>query len=239
MLTPAQSSSLGQSCGDLRNCNDETLVVGDQCEGDGECKTDNNLNNCDDDFDIYIVEMPIPSARLVVCSTLTPLNASNCDLIDVVRLPTCDNSTLVSGDLCKYHKELEYNCYSDNDFNNCDGYDIYTVIPDYGACPMLTPNIMDASECDPNVFFHLRTCDDPTLVPGDLCKGGGECNTDLRLYNCGSVSVYRVSGQKTRHICCSVVVDDTHTHSTHSHMKRTMLILPRRLFAAGDTHPRI
>lgn len=32
---------------DPPSCNNATMQVGDLCEGDGECGTDNNLNNCD------------------------------------------------------------------------------------------------------------------------------------------------------------------------------------------------
>ena len=38
----------------LMNCESSTLKVGDLCEGDGECSTDTELNNCDN-FDIYLV----------------------------------------------------------------------------------------------------------------------------------------------------------------------------------------
>ena len=37
-------------------CSQYFLKPGDICEGDGECGTNDNLNNCGDDLDIYLID---------------------------------------------------------------------------------------------------------------------------------------------------------------------------------------
>ena len=77
-LRPAEAYECPEET-DIANCADEALEDGDLCEGDGECSTDKDLNNCGDGADIYVLTAdpavpPAPTAA-PVAPTASPTAA--------------------------------------------------------------------------------------------------------------------------------------------------------------------
>ena len=98
------------------------------CEGDGECGTNTNLNNCGD-FDIYIVPI-LCKGRSIIPLDKTKLSCPNDNPED------CDNTDLTTENAITYC-EGDGECGTNDDLDNCDygwlqnGKDIYVDLNDF------------------------------------------------------------------------------------------------------------
>ena len=115
----------------IHNCATSGLAVGDLCEGDGECGTDDDLDNCEHDgalqADIYVV------TAAPACPTLVAIDESDCPDNSLSILENCDAVGLAAGDLCEGDGE----CGTDTGLNNCGSADVYRV--EGGPTPTPTP----------------------------------------------------------------------------------------------------
>mmetsp|Transcript_2989 Transcript_2989/g.9049 ORF Transcript_2989/g.9049 Transcript_2989/m.9049 type:complete len:112 (-) Transcript_2989:3385-3720(-) len=105
----------------MPHCASSGLQVGDYCEGDGECGTDNLLNNCGPGgYDVYAVGGECPAklslAPVAVCPGETEKALED--------LPNCAAPFLAVDDLCEGDGE----CGSSQSLNNCgNGWDVYVL----------------------------------------------------------------------------------------------------------------
>lgn len=86
----------------IGDCLNASLSVGDLCEGDGECGTDIEGNNCDI-FEVYRVTDVIPCP-----AELELINAADCP--ENPDIWNCLNTTLSVGDLCEGDGECQTQC---------------------------------------------------------------------------------------------------------------------------------
>jgi len=191
----------------LAPCDTPGLEVGDLCEGDGECGTDDDLNNCEHDgsmaADIYRIVSDAGGEDESDDDEDDDDDGGTCPTIGVVatedcpsnaNLAPCDTPGLEIGDMCEGDGE----CDTDDDLNNCEhdgsmSADVYILLSGDELdedCADIEP--LPEADCPDDAF--LVNCDDTSLSAGDLCEGDGECGTDAALNNCGSADVYRVVG---------------------------------------------
>lgn len=138
VLVPVSADKCPPRPWSLPNCTQ--VPVGFLCEGDGECRTDQLLNNCKH-LDVYrrvaagptpppatpdpTTAAPGPAAACGDGLQLAPVAPAACPPGDELEanggrgLPTCD--WVGSGELCDGDGE----CGTDNFLNNCHGWDIY------------------------------------------------------------------------------------------------------------------
>ena len=124
---------------DIGNCQTPGLRPGDLCEGDGECGTNPELDNCDD-ADMYIVRDAapyIPStaptlARLDdACPVLRVMKSNECQGWTMAQLDidNCATPGLTTGDACEGDGE----CGTDPNLNNCQAGDMYVVVTPFAG----------------------------------------------------------------------------------------------------------
>mmetsp|Transcript_10811 Transcript_10811/g.34553 ORF Transcript_10811/g.34553 Transcript_10811/m.34553 type:complete len:1413 (-) Transcript_10811:128-4366(-) len=200
----------------MTTCDTPGLQAGDLCEGDGECGTDNQADNCFEAFDLYRVvsttrgpstaPTPFESSRPTLppstgapttvafrgcAADMSLVDTSLCpDEADLASLPACDDPDLKTGELCEATNRGE--CGTDNSADNCQtqrGYfDVYVLATD-DKCPALAV----AHSC-PAVDEEIQLCTDK-LEDNAHCLGNGWCGTDASLNNCpGNRSVYVTRG---------------------------------------------
>ena len=193
------------------HCGQAGLGVGDLCEGDGECATSNNLDNCEDangDFeaDIYRVVAADPTAAptAMVCPDyLEEVDLDDCPdpVVLTASYPHCGSPHLTIGDMCEGDNE----CGTSNGLDNCPDAagdmeaDIYLIVggnptrapttplPTDVQCPDYVAALAyDSDDCpDPIVLTaSYPHCGQVGLDVGDLCEGDGECGTTNGVDNC-------------------------------------------------------
>ncbi|KAK7232024.1 hypothetical protein SO694_00031046 [Aureococcus anophagefferens] len=193
------------------HCGQAGLGVGDLCEGDGECATSNNLDNCEDangDFeaDIYRVVAADPTAAptAMVCPDyLEEVDLDDCPdpVVLTASYPHCGSPHLTIGDMCEGDNE----CGTSNGLDNCPDAagdmeaDIYLIVggnptrapttplPTDVQCPDYVAALAyDDDDCpDPIVLTaSYPHCGQVGLDVGDLCEGDGECGTTNGVDNC-------------------------------------------------------
>ena len=94
------------------------LGSGDLCQGSGECGTNDQLNNCGDGHNVYLVTKSWCNGKY-----LTPIEAADCP--EAVPTQRCDSpiTDVATGDLCIAHGE----CGTNPQLDNCGVHDIYVV----------------------------------------------------------------------------------------------------------------
>jgi hypothetical protein len=176
---------------------------GELCEADGECGTDNRLDNCMPGFwDIYAKGSYTPlnstdtttSPVTATATTTTPAPPLMCaDFLELIPVTSyncpwfpgfLDNCDVVApGTLCEGDGE----CGTDGRLNNCRMFDVYMKAA-YPVCPngdVLEP--VATVDCPDAAGGALDSCD--VVAPGEYCSASGECGT-MAIENCGTLSVY-------------------------------------------------
>jgi len=198
------------------NCANPNLKPGQYCEGDGECNSDSNLNNCNGLYDVYkIVATPpkkdssksicsagkscgrclhaSPKCTGTSCPTTCPVNMLN------AKSPPCSSPNVKVGDFCEGDGE----CGTSSSLNNCPGgYDVYQrkADPKAPVKPVTTGIECDkkcgrcfepATVCKASMkTAKAPNCASAGIKVGDYCEADGECGTNSQLNNCGPYDVY-------------------------------------------------
>eukprot|EP00039_Didymoeca_costata_P002425 m.60133 g.60133 ORF g.60133 m.60133 type:complete len:962 (-) comp11297_c1_seq3:79-2964(-) len=161
---------------DIANCLD--VNIGELCEGDGECST-TNIDNCGEDFDIYIKQDPRKGYGR--CGYLTPISSSKCPSTRV----TANCTDVAYGELCTGIA----GCVSKDTAWNCGFSTIYIkekTGSGVGTCGAVVAISKLSCPSDP---ASLSLCKDAEY--GELCRGDGQCDTARSLDNCKSFDVYQ------------------------------------------------
>merc|ERR1712048_866778 len=126
----------------IANCDD--VSAGELCEGDGECGTDNSLNNCDGGNVLYDVYRKQPLLACADGLSLSPVPACECP--SNADIANCDDVS--AGELCEGDGE----CGTDNGLDNCGGgvYDVYRKQPLLACADGLSLSPVPACECPSN-----------------------------------------------------------------------------------------
>ena len=202
-LREATSDECPDSTDGMVSCDDETLAVGTQCEGDGECGTSVDLNNCEHygemAADVYVV-LPSPTASPTYLPTasrppsyaptpetcpesLTPVDEEDCP--EDSDIAHCATPTLADGDLCEGDGECDTSQHLDNCmYNGAFVADIYrvgeapTAAPSYAPTATSCPDYLVwlADDCTAYVadeFGVADVCATVGLDVGDVCLGDG------------------------------------------------------------------
>ena len=120
-VVPLTASECPSSFDADLNCNDADC--GQLCEGDGECGTTQNANNCDGlgpgDYDMYRKVCKYCGYEVVA------LRSDDCpstsDLPPSGPYRQCNGAEIQCGETCEGDNE----CGTSNDLNNCGGHDMY------------------------------------------------------------------------------------------------------------------
>lgn len=128
LLKPAKYCPSSSTMEIMPNCADPHLHYGEYCEGDGECETSNDLDNCGDS-DVYVVGNDCVNAYGSGLNLYPSLQCPTDKLYQYI--PHCASPGLGDGDYCEGDSE----CDTDNTLNNCDdpnfpdfyGFDIYVI----------------------------------------------------------------------------------------------------------------
>jgi len=177
----------------LGNCDDEDLEAGDFCEGDGECGTDPDLDNCsnkdDKDMDIYRVRGKESSS-----SSSSSEEASSEDSEESEESSEESESSEASSEASEGSEESEEESEEEESAEEA---------PE--AKPGCPANVLKPVEnCPRKPGLLLRCNQGANLVEGQMCRAkGGECETDRDLGNCrrGELNVYEVTGDKVPKFC--------------------------------------
>jgi len=187
------------------------------CEGDGECGTNQTLNNCIHNTDMYfkmcagrscslapVAPSPPSRAPTTNCGTLTPINPNQCAQANrslgglSAATPNCMNAP------CCTYCEGDGECQTSLSLDNCPGsLDVYfkscagvcTSVPTPPPATLCgNPSPIARSECPTaNATlggFTVSTVDCESAPCCSYCEGDGECGTSPSLNNCGDYDIY-------------------------------------------------
>ena len=198
------------------NCALRTLQPGQYCEGDSECGTDSNLNNCNAMYDVYkiVATPPKKGSSKSMCSAGKScgrcLHASpkctgtSCPKTCPQNMlspsaPPCSSPTVKPGMFCEGDGE----CGTTSSLNNCPGgYDVYKRMANPKPPPPPTKaGVFCDKKCgrcfEPSTVCHanMKTAKAPNCASkgvkvGDYCEADGECGTNSLINNCGPYDVY-------------------------------------------------
>jgi len=214
--TAAGSCPTNMATASAPNCASKGLKPGQYCEGDGECGSNSNLNNCNKLYDVYkwVATPPKKGSSKSICSAGKScgrcLHASpkctgtSCPKTCPKKMlspsaPPCSSPTVKPGMFCEGDGE----CGTVSSLNNCPGgFDVYKRLADPKPPP---PPVVSGIYCDRKCgrCFEPATvckasmktsrapnCASAGIKIGDYCEADGECGTNSLLNNCGPYDVY-------------------------------------------------